>query len=78
MICFTSSGMVIDNLRPNQNVSHFAGDIFKLFFINENFCILMQIWLFVPKGALNNKPSTVQIMTWCWLGDKPLSALMMD
>ena len=56
MICFTSSGMVIDNLRPKQNVSHFAGDIFKFFFINENFCILMQIWLFASVNWVNIGP----------------------
>ena len=32
---------------------------------------------FVPKGPINNIPALVQIMAWCWPGDKPLSEPMM-
>ena len=27
----------------------------------------------VSKGPIYNKPALVQIMTWCWVGNKPLS-----
>ena len=31
---------------------------------------------FVPKGPINNIPALVQIMAWCWPGNKPLSEPM--
>ena len=42
----------------------------------------MKIWIsvllkFIPKGPINNIPALVQIMAWCWPGDKPLSEPMM-
>ena len=43
-----------------QNGHHFADDIFKLIFLNENLRILMKISLtFVPKGALDDDPGLV-------------------
>ena len=35
----------IDTLRPKQNGRHFADDIFKLTFLNDNGCIFIQISL---------------------------------
>ena len=68
----------INTLRPRQNGRHFAEDIFKRIFVNENVWISIKISLkFVPKGSINNIPTLVQIMAWCRLGDKPLSELMM-
>ena len=32
---------------------------------------------FGPSGQINNIPALVQIMAWCWPGDKPLSEQMM-
>ena len=32
---------------------------------------------FVPKGPINNIPALVQIMAWCWPGDKRLSEPIM-
>ena len=32
---------------------------------------------FVPQGPINNILALVQIMTWCWPGNKPLSEPMM-
>ena len=67
-----------NTLRPRQNGRHFADDIFKRIFLNENIWIPMKISLkFVPKGSINNIPALVQIMTWRRPGDKPLSELMM-
>ena len=61
-------------LRPRQNGRHFADDIFKCIFLNENVSIAIKISLkFVPKGPINNIPSLVQIMAWRRPGDKPLS-----
>ena len=31
---------------------------------------------FVPMCPVNNKPALVQIVAWCWWGDKPLSEPM--
>ena len=50
-------------ISPGQNGHHFADDIFKCIFMNENFRILMKISLkFVPKGLIDNNPSLVQLM----------------
>ena len=68
----------IITLRPRQNGRHFADDIFKCIFVNENVWIPIKISLkFVPKGPINNIPALVQIMAWRRAGDKPLSEPMM-
>ena len=70
--------MYFNTLRPRQNGRHIAGDIFKCIFMNENAWISLKISLkFVPKFRINNIPALVQIMTWHWPGDKPLSEPMM-
>ena len=64
-------------LRPRQNGRHFADDIFKCIFLNENVWIPIEISLkFVPHGSINNIPGLVQIMAWRRPGDKPLSEPM--
>ena len=69
---------VLNSLRPRQNGRHFADDIFKRIFLNENFWIPIKISLkFVPKGSINNILALVQIMAWRRPGDKPLSEPMM-
>ena len=71
--------MAINTLRPIQNGRHFADDIFKCIFLNENTWISLNISLkFVPKFRINNIPALVQIMAWRRPGDKPLSEPMMD
>ena len=61
-------------IEAETNGRHFADDIFKCIFLNENAWILIKISLkFVPKGPINNIPALVQIMAWRRLGDKPLS-----
>ena len=68
----------INILRPRQNGRHFADDIFKCIFLNENIWIPVKISLkYVPKGPINNIPTFVQIMAWRRSGDKPLSKPMM-
>ena len=50
---------------------------FQVHFL-ENVWVPVKISLkFVPKGAINNIPALVQIMTWRRSGDKPLSEAMM-
>ena len=40
-----------------------ADDIFSCIFVNEKFCILIEISLkFVTKGPINNNPAFVKIM----------------
>ena len=68
----------VNTLRPRQNGRHFADDIFKCIFLNENVSIAIEISLkFVPKGPINNIPALVQIMAWRRPGEKPLSEPMM-
>ena len=68
----------LNTLRPRQNGRHFADDIFKCIFLNENVWIPIKISLkFVLKGPINNIPSMVQIMAWRRPGEKPLSEPMM-
>ena len=68
----------VNTLRPRQNGYQFPDDTFKCIFLNENIQILVKIALkFIPKYPINNIPTLVQIMDWCWPGDKPLCEPMM-
>ena len=68
----------MNSLRPRKNGRHFADDIFKCIFLNENVWILIRISLkFVPQGPINNIPALVQIMAWRRRGNKPLFGPMM-
>ena len=67
-----------NSLRPRRNRRHFADDIFKCIFLNENVWISLKISLkFVPKVQINNIPTLVQIVAWRRPGDKPLSEPML-
>ena len=69
---------VINSLRPRPNRRHFADDIFKCIFENENEWISPRISLkFVPTVRINSIPALVQIMAWRRPGDKPLSEPIM-
>ena len=71
---------MLNTLRPRQICPHFADDIFKCSFMNENGRILLNISLkFVLKVRINTDdvPALVQIMVWRCPGDKPLSEPMM-
>ena len=77
-IPLTINPALVNTLRPRRNEQHFADDIFKRIFFNENVWISIEISLkFVPKGPINNIPTLVQIMAWRRPGDKPLSEPMM-
>ena len=68
----------VNTLRPRHNGRHFADDIFKCFFLNENVWIPIKFSLkFVPKVPINNIPALVRIMAWRRPGDKPLSEPIM-
>ena len=68
----------LNTLRPRHNGRHFADDIFKCIFFNENVRISIKISLkFVPKGPISNIPALVQIMAWRRTGDKSLFETMM-
>ena len=70
--------IIFNILRSRQNGRHFADDIFKCIFVNENVWIPIKMSLkFVPKGPINNIPALVQIMAWRRAGNKPLSQPMM-
>ena len=52
-----------NTLRLRLNCCHFADDIFKCIFLNENMWISMKMSLkYVPKVRINNIPSLVQKM----------------
>ena len=65
-------------MEAETNCSHYADDIFKYNFSNENVWITIEISLkFVPKDPINNIPALVQIKAWRGIGDKPLSEPML-
>ena len=58
--------------------ANLADDIFKCIFLNEYNRIQIQISLnLVPGSPIDNKQALVQVMAWCWTGDKPLSKPML-
>ena len=66
--------VTLNSLRPRRNRRHFADDVSKCIFINQNVLISNKISLkFIPTSTINNMPALVQIMTWRRPGDKPLS-----
>ena len=54
------------------------GHRFGRWHLNENDKIPIQIsWKFVPRSQAANKSELVQVMAWCWTGNKPLPEPMM-
>ena len=67
-----------NTFRPRQKGHHFADDIFKCIFLNENIWIPTAISLtFVPQAIINNIPASVQIIALCHPDDNLLSEPMM-
>ena len=57
--------MLFNSLRLRQNGRHFADNVFKCIFLNENVWISLKISMkFVPKGLINNISPLVQIMAF--------------
>ena len=51
---------IVNYSLPGRNGRHFADDIFRCIFVNEKFCILIEISLtFVPNGPFDNNPALV-------------------
>ena len=50
---------------------------FQIGFLIWNFLYFNSIWQismeFVSKATINYNPALIQIIAWCWTGDKPLS-----
>ena len=70
--------MLLNTLRPRQNGRHFADDILKWIFLNDNAWVSIKIQLkCVSKGPNYIIPALVQIMAWHRPGDKPLSETVM-
>ena len=68
----------VNTSRLRQNGRHFADDVFKCIFLNENVWFSLDISLkFVPKVLINNIPTLVQIMTRRLNGANPLSEAML-
>ena len=76
---YNSCDVDINTLRPRQNGRHFADDIFKYIFINENVWIPIEISLkFVLKGPIiDDSSALVQVMAWRRKGDKSLPEPLM-
>ena len=55
---------ILKTLKPRQNGRHFADDILKCTFLNENVWISIKRLKFVPKGRIKNTPAFFQK----WLG----------
>ena len=68
----------VNSSPPCQNGRYFAENIFKCIFMNEKFCISIQISLkFIPRGPSDNNSALVQVMAWRRTGDKLLSEPML-
>ena len=53
----------------------FANDIFECIFLNEDYCILIEVWLKnVPMGPVNNTSALLLVMAWqSWHGTAQLT-----
>ena len=68
----------VNSFPPWQNGRHFTDNLFRCIFVNEKFCILIQISLkFVFKHLIDNNLALVKIMAWRSISDKPLSEPML-
>ena len=48
------------NLPLDKNGRRFADDIYRCIFVNETFCILIEVSLeFIHKGPIDNNPALV-------------------
>ena len=67
------SKVFLNSSPPGQNGRHFADDVVKCIFLNEKFCILIQMSLkFVPLGPIDNKAALVQVIAWRRTVENPL------
>ena len=78
VICYRCSSSLFKRLFNLLRLKHFTEDISKCIFLKEVIWISINILLkFVPEVWINNMPALVQIMAWCWSGNKSISEPMM-
>ena len=72
-------GVIITHPPPlDKMVAILADDNFYCIFLNGNVRIPNKISLkYVPRSPVDNREALVQLMAWCWTGDKPLPGPMM-
>ena len=69
----------LNTLRLRQNGRQICRRHIQMHFLEWKFLNKIKIALkFVHKGPINNIPVLVQIMAWCWPGDKPLFEPMIE
>ena len=67
------------HIEAEASCRHFADDIFKCIFLNENIWLSLKISLkFVPKIRINSISAFVQIMAWRRPGYKPSSEILVS
>ena len=65
------------HIETDKNGHHFADDIFKRIFFDDNFLILNKLSLkYIHHDLIDNLAALVQIMAWRQTGDRPLSEAM--
>ena len=67
----------VNTKRLGQNDLFFTDNIFKVNFLYEMCCFLLDFLWFLPWDPINNKPALVQMMAWCQKGDKLSFELIM-
>ena len=76
--CYNSEKQILTHLPLDKRAAIFADNMFECIFMNEKFCISIQISLkCVPEGPFDNKSAMVQVTTWRLTGEKPLSEPML-
>ena len=74
LLCFGENTFTYILNALGQNSHHFADDVFKCIFVNEQVLISLKISLeFVPNVRANNIAALVQTIAWRRPGDKSLS-----
>ena len=75
---WVSCDLYLTHLSLDKMAAILADDNFKCIFSIENDRIIIQIsQKLVPMSLIGNKPALVQVMAWCWTGNKPLPEPML-
>ena len=79
-MCILSSDFLwifINSSTPGQNGRHFGRRQIQRHFLEWKWYKMRISLKFVHRSVVDNKPALVQVMAWCWIGDKPLSEPML-
>ena len=69
---------VINSSPHGQNGRHYSDIIFKCIFMNEKCLFFGSNFMEVcSKGSKCQQPALVQVMDWCWMGNRPLPESML-